>query len=128
MRIPFSVFSCSGFLGSNTLYNPYEFISKGKTMPKFEAIPLSEAKLKSATGKRAQITQEYLAYIKELQAGQAGRLQPAEGETVAAIRRRLGAAAKLFSKPVTIKREGNEVFFWVQEQKRTTRRGRRKSE
>ena len=51
-------------------------------MPKFEAIPLSEAKLKSATDKRAQITQEYLVYIEELQAGQAGRLQPAEGETV----------------------------------------------
>ena len=97
-------------------------------MPKFEAIPLSEAKLKSATGKRAQIAQEYLAYIKELQAGQAGRLQPAEGETAAAIRRRLGAAAKLFGRPVTIKRVGDEVFFWLGGQEQTKRRRRRKSQ
>ena len=96
-------------------------------MPKFEAIPLSEAKLRSATGRRAQITQEYLAYIKELQAGQAGRLQPGEGETVGAVRRRLGAAAKLFGKPVTIKRVGDEVFFWLGGQEQTTRRRRGKS-
>ena len=97
-------------------------------MPKFEAIPLSEAKLKSATGRPAQITQEYLAYIEKLEPGQAGRLQPAEGETIAAIRRRLGAAAKLSGKPVTIKRVGDEVFFWLGGQEQTTRRRRRKSQ
>ena len=95
-------------------------------MPNFEAISLSEAKLKSTTGRPARITQEYLAYIEKLEPSQAGRLQPSEGETVAAIRRRLGAAAKLFGQPVTIKRVGDEVFFWLGGQ--TTRRRRRKSQ
>ena len=97
-------------------------------MPNFEAIPLSEAKERSTTGRPARITQEYLAYIEELQAGQAGRLQPAEGETVAATRRRLGAAAKLSGKSVTIKRVGDEVFFWLGGQEQTTKRRRRKSQ
>ncbi len=97
-------------------------------MPNFETIPLSEAKLRSATGKRAQIMHEYLAYIKELHAGHAGRLQPGEGETVAAVLRRLGAAAKLFGRPVTMKRVGEEVFFWATEQEQGSGRRRRKSQ
>ena len=34
-------------------------------MPNFEAIPLSEAKERSTTGRPARITQEYLAYIEK---------------------------------------------------------------
>ena len=64
-------------------------------MPTFELVPKPEAELKTATGKQAAITKEYLGYIDQLQEGQAGRLQPAEGESVATVRRRLGAAAKL---------------------------------
>ena len=97
-------------------------------MPNFEVMPLSEAMLRSSTGRRAQIIQEYLAYIEKLEPGRAGKLQLAEGETVAAIRRRLGAAAKLFGKPVTIKRVGDEVFFWLKKEEQTTRRRRRKSQ
>ena len=91
-------------------------------MPRFDLIPLGEAMLKSATGKRAQITQEYLGYIEQLKEGQAGRLQVAEGETIGAIRRRLGTAAKLAGKNLTIKRVGNEVYFWVEEEAAPRRR------
>ena len=67
--------------------------------------------LKTATGKTAQITKEYLGYIDQLPEGQAGRLQPGEDESVATIRRRLGVAAKLSGKDITIKRQGTEVYF-----------------
>ena len=83
-------------------------------MPKFELIPLAEAKLSSATGKRAEVIREYVGYIEQLQEGQAGKLQITEGEeTGAAVRRRLGAAAKLAGTDLVIKRAGEEVYFWV---------------
>ena len=93
-------------------------------MPTFDQVPLQEAILKTATGKTAKITQEYLGYIEQLPEGEAGRLQPGEGESVATVRRRIGAAAKLSGKDITIKRQGNEVFFWVQPYPRLRRQRR----
>ncbi len=95
-------------------------------MPTFDQVPLQEAMLKTVTGKSktAQITQEYLSYIEQLTEGQAGRLQPGEGESVATVRRRLGVAAKVSVKDITIKRQGNEVYFWVQQEPRPRRRRR----
>ena len=90
-------------------------------MPTFDQVSLQEAMLKTANGKTAQITQEYLGYIEQLPEGQAGRLQPGEGETVATVRRRLGVAAKLSGKDITIKRQGDEVYFWVQPNPRLRR-------
>jgi len=94
-------------------------------MPTFYQVPLQEAMLKTATGKTAQITKEYLGYIEQLTEGQAGRLQPGEGETVATVRRRLGVAAKLSGKDITIKRQGNDVYFWVQANPRLRRQLKR---
>ena len=96
-------------------------------MPTFEQVPLQEGMLKTATGKTAQITQEYLGYIEQLTEGQAGKLQPSEGESMATVRRRLGIAAKSSGKDITIKRQGNEVYFWVQHEPRP-RRPRRESQ
>ncbi len=93
-------------------------------MPAFETIPLQEAMLKTSTGKRAQLAQEYLGYIEQLPEDQAGRLQPGEGETMATVRRRLGVAAKLSGKDITIKRQGDEVYFWVQPEPRPRRQPR----
>ena len=95
-------------------------------MPTFNQVPLQEAMLKTATGKTAQINQEYLGYIEQLTEGQAGRLRPGESESVATVRRRLGVAAKLSGKEINIKRQGNEVYFWVQQEPRP-RRQRRES-
>ena len=95
-------------------------------MPRFETMPLAEAMRSSTTGKRAQIAREYLGYIDRLVEGQAGRLRPAEGETIAAVRRRLGAAARLAGKDVVIRRVGEEIYFWSQAPQGTgRRRGRR---
>ena len=94
-------------------------------MPTFDQVPLQEAMIKTATGKTAQITQEYLGYIEQLTEGRAGRLQPGEGESVATVRRRLGVAAKLSGKDITIRRQGSDVYFWIQQEPRPRRQLRR---
>ena len=83
-------------------------------MPQFQLVPLEEAIARTTTGRRAEITREYLSYIEQLKEGEAGRLQAVETESVAAVRRRLGTAAKLAGKELVIKRAGDEVYFWVQ--------------
>ena len=92
-------------------------------MPRFELVPLDEAMMKPATGKRAQMMAEYVGFIGKLQEGQAGKLQPSEGETALALRRRLSAAAKLAGKDIVIRRTGDEIYFWTCESARP--RGRR---
>ncbi len=101
-------------------------------MPKFDLVSLQEAMSVTATGKRAQITQEYVGFINRLGAGEAGKLEASPNETVTAIRRRLGSAAKAAGKDITIKRTGDKVYFWVQSRGKTNtgrKRGRpRKNE
>ena len=87
-------------------------------MPIFDRVPLGEAKTKTASGKRAQIIAEYVRYIKELQEGEAGRLQAAEGEPITTVRRRLGAAARQLDSNLMIRRTGDEIYFWAQETRR----------
>ena len=95
-------------------------------MPKLDVIPIEDAKAKSASGgKRAQILQEYRGYIDQLKGGEAGRLVASAGETTATVRRRLGAAARESRKNLTIKRAGDEVYFWAAE-RRKSGNGRRK--
>ena len=96
-------------------------------MPSFELVSLEEAMKKSATtGKRGEVIKEYLGYIERLEEGKAGRLQVTEGEKPGAMRRRLGAAAKLVGKKLVIKRVGEEIYFWVPPRE-VARRGRRKA-
>ncbi len=90
-------------------------------MPRFDRVPLGEAKMKTASGERAQIIAEYVRYIEQLGDGEAGRLQAAEGEPITTVRRRLGAAARQLDKSLTIRRTGDEIYFWQEE---TRRRGR----
>ena len=94
-------------------------------MPQFGVVSREEAQARTASpGKRAQVVQEYLDYIGQLQEGQSGKLQPDQGETVATVRRRLGTAARVSGKDLVIKRTGDEIYFWV-EQPARRRRGRR---
>ena len=55
---------------------------------------------------------QYMDYIEQLETGQAGKLIPDEGETTAAIRRRLDAAAQLLGKSLVVNRFEEVVFFW----------------
>ena len=82
-------------------------------MPNFDLVSVEEAMMKAATGKRAEINREYLGYIEQLRTGRAGRLQASQGETVSAIRRRLGSAAKAAGKSLMYKRMGDTVYFWT---------------
>ncbi len=91
-------------------------------MPTFDQVPMLDAELHTGTGKRAAIAKEYMGYINQLQEGQAGRLQPLEGETVTAVKRRLGTAAKLIGKELTIKRTEDSVYFWLGAPPRRRRR------
>ena len=82
-------------------------------MPTLEVVSLQDAQFElSLTGKRGAIMRQYMDYIGQLEAGQAGKLIPDAGETTAAIRRRLGAAAQLLGKNLVVNRQGDVVFFW----------------
>ena len=82
-------------------------------MPTFDTLPLNEARANSATGQRAALLQEYVGYIQRVAPGQAGRLEPGEGETTLAVRRRLTAAAEALGKELQVRRSANAVYFWT---------------
>jgi len=100
-------------------------------MPKLDVVPMEEAIGKTASesasgGKRAQILQEYRGYIDQLKSGEAGRLVAGAGETTATVRRRIGAAARAAGKNLTIRRAGDEVYFWGVEKRRAANGRRRR--
>lgn len=96
-------------------------------MPTLEVVSLREAQLKSAlAGKRGAVMRQYMDFIGQLESGYAGKLVPDEGETTAAIRRRLGSAAKLLGKSLVVTRLDNEVYFWEEGTATPRRRGRRR--
>ena len=97
-------------------------------MPKFDRVPLGEAKLKTArpNSKRAEIIAEYVSYIEQLGADEAGRLQASEGEPITTVRRRIGAAGRQLEKKLTIRRTGDDIYFWA-EGPRSRGRGRPKA-
>lgn len=81
-------------------------------MPTFELISLSEAQLQSASGPRAALVREYVGYIERVSVGEAGRLRAGADESLAAIRRRLGAAARYLGREITIRRTEDALYFW----------------
>ena len=87
-------------------------------MPKFDLLPMDPT---FATLEQARIAREYLGYIDKLEPGQMGRLRPADGETLHAVRRRLGVAARLSQKTLVIRQMQDEVYFWL----RSDPKGRR---
>ncbi len=88
-------------------------------MPLFSVVPAAQAQRRPASSKRTLLLKEYQGYIEQAGSSRAGGLTPDAGETPQAVRRRLGAAAKLSGVRLTIKRAGQTVYFW-----RATRRGR----
>jgi mannose-6-phosphate isomerase-like protein (cupin superfamily) len=95
-------------------------------VPTFELLSKQEAQLALMTGKRAEQLKEYVGYIEQRQSDQVGRLIPGDGETTAAIRRRLGAAAEILGRSLEVNRQGNEVYFWEEGDGVVQRRRRRR--
>ena len=82
-------------------------------MPTLEVVSLQDVQTElSLAGKRGAIMRQYMDYIGQLENGKAGKLIPDAGETTAAIRRRLGAAAQLLGKSLVVNRQGDVVYFW----------------
>ena len=71
-----------------------------------------------ANPKQIQIAREYVGYIDKLEARQMGSLRPAEGETLLAVRKRLGMTAKLSGKRLEIRNMKGEIYFWFQSEPR----------
>ena len=94
-------------------------------MPTFALLTIPEAQARSATGKGAQLLQEYMDYLQRVPAGQAGQLQAGRGETTNAVRRRLGKAAKATGLKLVMRRSNDTVYFWAE---RGNGRRRRKSD
>jgi len=66
-------------------------------------------------------------YIERLEDGHAGKLKGSEGETTAAIRRRLGSAAKYLGKELVVQRVGDQLYFWEEGSPGAPKRRRRKA-
>ena len=96
-------------------------------MPLLEVVSRSEAVLRTAGRARAKVLREYLDFIEGLNGDQAGKLQPRDGETPRAVRRRLGDAAKLAGKELVIKRDGDTTHFWLKPSPRGRGRPRKRS-
>ena len=80
-------------------------------MPEFTTVPVQEAQLRTTPGRQGQFINEYVDYIQQVPAGQAGILHVAEGENPMTIRRRLVAAAQAMHITLIIKRSGNDIYF-----------------
>ena len=80
-------------------------------MPTFGTVPIGEARAKSIAGKRAALLQGYVGFIQGVPPGQAAKLEPAQGETALAARRRLTAAADLLGVNLEVRRTANAVYF-----------------
>ena len=94
-------------------------------MPRFEYLSARDAHLELVLrGSRGEILREYMGYIEQIDPEHAGKLTAGEGESTAAVRRRLGAAAQLLGRSLVVTRDGRVVYFWESEEDRPRRRGR----
>ena len=101
-------------------------------MPEFTTVPVREAQMRTIPGRRGTFMNEYADYIQRLPQGLAGRLRAGEGENPLTLRRRLVVAATAMNIPLTIKRSGNDLYFWREDggedqprpKRRYTRRAR----
>jgi hypothetical protein len=95
-------------------------------MPEFTTVSVQEAQIRTIPGRQGMFMNEYIDYIQLLPRGQAGRLRGGEHENPVTIRRRLVSAAKALGIHIIIKRSGNDLYFWredeTEERPRTTRR------
>jgi hypothetical protein len=81
-------------------------------MPEFAIVSVQEARLKTLSGRQGKVINEYASYIQQLTPGQAGKLHVSEQEKHTTIRRRLTVTTKMLDIRLTIKRSGDDIYFW----------------
>jgi hypothetical protein len=87
-------------------------LSGGRTMPEFTTVSVQEAQIRTIPGRQGKFINEFADYIRQVPKGQAGRLTLGEPEKHTTVRRQLVVAAKTINIPLTIKRSGNDIYFW----------------
>jgi hypothetical protein len=105
-------------------------------MPEFTTVSVQEAMVRTIPGRQGRFLNEFINYIQQVASGQAGKLHVMEQENPLTIRRRLVTAAKAMHIPLTIKRSGDELYFWREDgeeeqprrKRRYTRRNKRQEE
>jgi hypothetical protein len=106
----------------------YSLYCAGGAMPEFTTVSVTEAQLRTTSGRQTAFLHEYVDYITKLPKDQAGKLRIGEEEKPTTVRRRLVVAAKALGIQLMIRRSGNDVYFWREdreEEQPKTRRGRR---
>ena len=99
-------------------------------MPNFEIVSVQDAKLKTTPSRQRTYLNQYATYLQQLGEGQAGKLHVYEDEKPLTIRRRLTVTAQMLGISLTIKRSGEDIYFWSEgreeAQPRPRRDGRRR--
>jgi hypothetical protein len=100
-------------------------------MPEFTTVSVTEAQVRTLSGRQRQYLNEYAGYIQQLSQGKAGKLHVWENEKPTTIRRRLTVVAQMLGIPLTIRRSENDIYFWSEgeavAQPRPRRGGRRRT-
>ena len=81
-------------------------------MPEFTTVSVQDAQIRTIPGRQGKFINEFADYIRRVPKGQAGRLTIGEQEKHTTVRRQLVVAAKTINIPLTIKRSGNDIYFW----------------
>jgi hypothetical protein len=93
-------------------------------MPQLQIVSLDEAQ------GQGRFVPDYVALIKQLPEGQAGKLILSEKENPITARKWLVLAAKAMDIPLGIRRRGRHIYFWVESpwaQEQTTGAQQRRS-
>ncbi len=86
-------------------------------MPEFTTVSVQEAMVRTIPGRQGSFLNQYITYIQQLPSGQAGKLHPVEREKPFTIRRWLARAAQTLGIPLIIKRCGEDVYFWREDER-----------
>jgi hypothetical protein len=96
-------------------------------MPEFSTLPRQEAILLTVHGRMRPYFPEYIGYLTQRPFGQAGKLTARADESVTTIRQRLAFVAAAMELSLIIRRRGNAVYFWREEEETAAPQPRRRT-
>jgi hypothetical protein len=85
-------------------------------MPEFSTLSVTDARRQTAPNRLKSYMDEYIGYLHQLRPGQAGVLTSVGDETATAIRNRVQAVARELRLALIIRRKGDAVYFWREQQ------------